>query len=141
MYLLGALTIREDVDVDDEDDVKKLFNLEKSMKKLTLRPLYCAIALVVVYALPALAAGEGVVVEATGGQFLSTKAIAALAMTMATIGGAWSQAKVVTSALESIGRNPGAAGSMNQPWFLALVFIESLVLFTMVVVMKLIGIF
>lgn len=38
------------------------------------------------------------------------------------------QGKLVSSMLESIGRNPSAAGKMNVPFFVGLAFIESLLI-------------
>jgi len=84
---------------------------------------------------PALAQGG----EAAG-LLLSTKGLGGISMAIAAFGGALGQGKVMSAALDGISRNPGAAGSMNQPWFLALVFIESLVLFTMLVATKCAGI-
>lgn len=50
----------------------------------------------------------------------------------AVLGGALSQAKVAAAALESIGRNPSAAGALQTPMILGLAFVESLVLFAWV---------
>ena len=97
-----------------------------------LRFVLVAVTLLFVVVSPAFAQAESLI--------LSTEGLAGLSMAIAAFGGALGQGKVVSAALESIGRNPGAASSMNQPWFLALVFIESLVLFTLVVATKLAGI-
>ena len=50
----------------------------------------------------------------------------------AVLGGALGQAKVAAAALESIGRNPSAAGALQTPMILGLSFVESLVLFAWV---------
>ena len=50
----------------------------------------------------------------------------------AVLGGALGQAKVAAAALESIGRNPSAAGALQTPMILGLAFVESLVLFAWV---------
>ena len=50
----------------------------------------------------------------------------------AVLGGALGQAKVAATALESIGRNPSAAGALQTPMILGLAFVESLVLFAWV---------
>ena len=76
----------------------------------------------------------------TSSLLLSTEGLAGISIAIAAFGGALGQGKVISAALESIGRNPGAANSMTQPWFLALAFIESLVLFTLLVATKLAGI-
>jgi F-type H+-transporting ATPase subunit c len=57
---------------------------------------------------------------------------AGFALAIAAFGGALGQSKIISSALESISRNPGAAGAMFTPWLLGVAFVESLVLFTFV---------
>jgi F0F1-type ATP synthase membrane subunit c/vacuolar-type H+-ATPase subunit K len=54
-------------------------------------------------------------------------------------GGAVGQAKIIAAALEAIGRNPGAAGQMKQPWLLGAVFVESLVIYAFIVAFLKIG--
>ena len=73
------------------------------------------------------------VATSSGSELLSTRSCAVLGMGLAVFGATNAQAKAISAALDSIGRNPGAAGSMFLPWLLALVFIESLVLFTLVI--------
>lgn len=51
-----------------------------------------------------------------------------LALGLAVMGGAFGQGKIISAAVESISRNPGAAGQMFLPWLLGLVLIESLVI-------------
>lgn len=58
------------------------------------------------------------------------KLAAGFGVALAAFGGALGQSKIAASALEGIGRNPGAAGSMFTPMLLGLVFVETLVLFT-----------
>ncbi|HQH27837.1 MAG TPA: F0F1 ATP synthase subunit C, partial [Oligoflexia bacterium] len=41
---------------------------------------------------------------------------AIIGMAVAAVGGAVSQSKAISVALESIARNPGAAGQMFLPW-------------------------
>jgi F-type H+-transporting ATPase subunit c len=65
---------------------------------------------------------------------------AIIGMAIAVVGGAFSQSKAISVALESIARNPGAAGEMKLPWLLALVFIESLVIYALVIALKIVGI-
>jgi len=64
---------------------------------------------------------------------------AAIAMGIAALGGTMAQGKAVTSALDSIGRNPGAAGKLFLPMILGLAFIESLVVVSFVVAYGLSG--
>lgn len=77
---------------------------------------------------------------AEGGPIIDSQGMAILGIAIAAFGGAMSQSNVVSKALESIGRNPGAAGQMFLPWLLALVFIESLVIYALVIALKLVGI-
>ena len=72
--------------------------------------------------------------------FLDAQGMAILGIAIAAVGGAMGQSKAMSTALESIGRNPGAAGQMFLPWLLALVFIESLVIYALVIALKLVGI-
>lgn len=75
----------------------------------------------------------------TSGPIFNSDGIAVFSIALAAIGGAMSQSKAISSALESIGRNPGAAGQMFLPWLLALVLIESLVIYAFVIALKLVG--
>jgi len=61
------------------------------------------------------------------------KALAAIGFALAVMAGGFAQAKIISTALESIARNPGAAGQTFLPWFLGVVFVESLVIFAFVV--------
>ena len=59
---------------------------------------------------------------------------AAFGMGIAAFGCGLGQGKVGAAAMEGIARNPGAAKSMFTPMILGLVFIETLVLFTLLIV-------
>jgi F-type H+-transporting ATPase subunit c len=79
--------------------------------------------------------------EETAGSLVGGSGGAAIiGMAIAVVGGALSQSKAISVALESIARNPGAAGQMFLPWLLALVFIESLVIYALVIALKIVGI-
>jgi len=52
---------------------------------------------------------------------------------IAAAGGALGQGRVAASTLEGIARNPGASGQMLLPLILGLAFVESLVIFTLLV--------
>ena len=56
----------------------------------------------------------------------------AVGIGMAAIGGTLGQARIGAAALEGIARNPNAADKVFVPMILGLAFIESLVLFTWV---------
>ncbi len=51
---------------------------------------------------------------------------AGIAVGLGAAGAATAQGKVVSAALDAIGRNPSAAGKLNTPMILGLVFIEAL---------------
>lgn len=102
--------------------------------------LLLVVAALVVLVDPALAQEAG-----EKGAFLTAEGLTAVGtsfgIAIAVIGGAMSQTKVICSALDNIGRNPGAAGQMFLPWLLALVLIESLVIYAFVISLKLAGFF
>lgn len=64
---------------------------------------------------------------------------AGLGIGIAAVGGAMGQGRVISAAVDSIARNPGASGQMFLPWILGLVLIESLVIYAFVVALKLVG--
>jgi F-type H+-transporting ATPase subunit c len=66
---------------------------------------------------------------------------AGIGIAIAALGGALGQGKAVAAALESIGRNPGAAGQMFTPMIVGLVLIESLVIYALVIAARLVGLF
>jgi F-type H+-transporting ATPase subunit c len=63
----------------------------------------------------------------------------AIGIGLAAIGGTLSQGRVAAAALEGIARNPNAADKVFVPMILGLAFIESLVLFTWVLMFLLQG--
>ena len=62
-----------------------------------------------------------------------------LTMGIAALGGALGQGKAISSALESIGRNPSTAGKIFTYLLVGLAFIESLVIISFVVVFLKLG--
>ena len=58
---------------------------------------------------------------------------AAIAIGLAAFGGAISQGRTAVAACEGIARNPGAGASIRAMAFLALVLIESLVIYALVI--------
>lgn len=64
---------------------------------------------------------------------------AALAIGLAALGGTMGQGKAISSALDSVGRNPSAAGKILTQMILGLVLIESLVIFSFVIANGLMG--
>ena len=65
---------------------------------------------------------------------------AGIGLGLAALGGGLGQAKIISSALESIARNPGASGQMFLVWFLGIVFVESLVVYSLVTSLKLLAV-
>lgn len=77
---------------------------------------------------------------AEGGAMSSYVPIGAgIAMGVATLGGALGQGKAVASGLDSIGRNPSAAGKVTTPMYVGLAFIESLVIISFALAYLLLG--
>ena len=64
---------------------------------------------------------------------------AGIAVGLAALGGTIGQGKAVSSALESIGRNPSAGGKIFTPMIIGLVLIESLVILSFVIAFILAG--
>ncbi len=59
---------------------------------------------------------------------------AAFGMGIAAFGCGLAQGRIGAAALEGIARNPGAAGSIFTPMLLSLAFVETLVLFTFLMI-------
>jgi F-type H+-transporting ATPase subunit c len=67
-------------------------------------------------------------------QVKSAIAIAAgIGLGIAALGGALGQGRAIASALDGIGRNPGASGKIITPMIIGLAMIESLVIYSLVV--------
>lgn len=98
-----------------------------------MRTLMRAFAVVVVTLVcvdPALAQDSAII---------TTDGMKYLALAIAVVGAALGQSKVLTSALDSIGRNPGASGQMFLPWLLGVIFIEALFVLTWLISAGFIG--
>ena len=83
-----------------------------------------------VLAVPAFAQGGGTVAEGTNWVALTAGFAIALAAGLAALG----QSRVASAACESLGRNPAARAGIQLAMLLGLAFIESLVLFTFVMI-------
>lgn len=66
---------------------------------------------------------------------------AGLAIGLAALGGGFGQGRSASAALEGMARNPQAAGSLQTPLIIALVFTETLTLFSLVIAGRLAGLF
>lgn len=62
----------------------------------------------------------------------------AFGMAIAAAGCGYAQSRVAASACEGMARNPGAAEPIRAAMFLGLVFVETLALFTLVIIFTLI---
>lgn len=91
--------------------------------------LLSAAAAVLVFAPAALAQETGTPAQ---GSPLAAIAIG-LVMALAALGGTSAQGRAISSGLDSIGRNPTAAGKIFTPMLLGLAFIESLVILSFVI--------
>jgi F-type H+-transporting ATPase subunit c len=106
------------------------------MNKGMIAPL----ALLVTFLAPALAHAQGAAVAAGGSPHTSAIAGAmALAIGLAALGGGIGQGRAVAAALEGICRNPNSADKVFVPMLLGLAFIESLVIFALVIALMLNG--
>ena len=70
--------------------------------------------------------------EVHGAPVISDAGIKAVALAIAVVAGAFAQGRVASAALESIGRNPGAADKTFLPFIIGLALIESLVIYVLV---------
>lgn len=98
--------------------------------------------LFIVFGLITFVAGGNVFAEeaaqaAQAGVGVSAAAALAIAsgigIAIAAFGGALGQGRAVSTALEGIARNPGASDKMFTPLILGLAFIESLVIYALVI--------
>ena len=91
-------------------------------------------------ALPAIALAQGHAEAAGANPAMGWIAIAvAFGIGLAAFGGALGQSKAAAAALEGISRTPNAADKVFVPMLLGLAFIESLVLFTWVLMFLMMG--
>ena len=101
------------------------------MKKKTLiLGLFALVALL--FAAPAAAAEA----EGEDGGLLSLGAASALGIAIAAVGGAAGQSKAAAAAVSAIARNPGAGGDIRLALILGLAFIESLVIYALLIAMR-----
>jgi F-type H+-transporting ATPase subunit c len=94
----------------------------------------------ILVAMTAPAFAQEAAVQASGdwrdvGKFLA----AALVLGLAAFAGSFGQARAVAAACTSMGRNPGAAGPVRITMLLGLAFIESLVIYALVIAFMLLG--
>jgi F-type H+-transporting ATPase subunit c len=102
-------------------------NEEEVMKKAAL-VMMVAFVLVMVLAPAAMAQETG---GATGGGKALGALAVAIGMGAAAFGCGLGQGRIASAACEGMARNPGAAGPIRAAMILGLVFVETLVLFTL----------
>ena len=109
---------------------------EKKMNKLLRRVFVCAMLALVLTC--TLAAGAALAEEvaapaAAADDATGLKAIAAATIALASVAGAISMGVSISKASESISRQPEAAGSIRTSLMLGLVFIETAIIYALIV--------
>jgi len=99
------------------------------MKKL----MTVLVALVAVMAIAPSAFAQDTASLAAGGKGMMAIA-AGFGMALAAFGGALGQGRIASAACEGMARNPGAAAAIRAAMILGLVFVETLALFTLVII-------
>ena len=103
------------------------------MKKVaTFLLLFVAAVLIA----PAAFAQTGAATPAPGPNWLAISG--AFGMALAAAGCGYAQSRIGASACEGMARNPGASDSIRAAMILGLVFVETLALFTLVIIFTLI---
>ncbi|MCB0403220.1 MAG: ATP synthase F0 subunit C [Bdellovibrionales bacterium] len=92
-----------------------------------------------VFALPTsvFAAEEGAAMA--GGLGILGAPAVGLCIALAVIAAATAQGRIATAYMEGASRNPGADKVMRTPLILSLIFVETLVLFTVLICLMLVG--
>jgi F-type H+-transporting ATPase subunit c len=92
--------------------------------------LTVALTLLAVLASAGMALAQEGAVDATRGWIAMA---AGLAVGIAGFGAALGQGRAVAAAMESIGRNPNAAGNIQTPMIIGIAFIEALAIYAFVI--------
>lgn len=95
-----------------------------------MRKLMFIVLALAFFAMPAFAQGAGGAAPATNWVAITSGFAMALAVALAALG----QSRVASSACEGLARNPAARPGIQLALILGLAFIESLVLFTLVII-------
>ena len=99
-----------------------------------LRMAFFAVVGVLMAAAPALAQGAAAAADNASSEAKFGKLAAGFGFAIAAALAAIGQSRVAAAAAEGVARNPGAGARIQTMMILGLVFIETLVLFTLVVV-------
>jgi len=98
------------------------------------RKLVKVVPFLLCFLLPAIAlAAPAAGVPTDGGERANYGLAMAFAIGLAALGGGLGQGRAVAAALEGICRNPNSAGKVLVPMLLGLAFIESLVIFALII--------
>ena len=98
------------------------------------RKLVKVVPFLLCFLLPAIALAAPAGAAETNGSERSLYGFAmAVAIGLAALGGGLGQGRAVAAALEGICRNPNSAGKVLVPMLLGLAFIESLVIFALII--------
>jgi F-type H+-transporting ATPase subunit c len=83
--------------------------------------------------------GFALAADVPGAETMGPGIGAGLAVGLAALGGGMGQGRTASAALEGMARNPQAAGQLQTPMLIGLVFTETLTLFCLVVGLRLGG--
>jgi F-type H+-transporting ATPase subunit c len=112
---------------------RQVHNKEQEMKK-TATVVFALVAVLILA--PGVFAQGGAAAPAGSTTWLAISG--AFGMALAAAGCGYAQSKIGSSACEGMARNPGAADAIRASMILGLVFVETLALFTLVIIFTLI---
>jgi F-type H+-transporting ATPase subunit c len=112
---------------------RQVHKKEKQMKKAAT---ILAVLVAVLILAPGAFAQGGAAAPAGSTNWLAISG--AFGMALAAAGCGYAQSKIGSSACEGMARNPGAADAIRASMILGLVFVETLALFTLVIIFTLI---
>ncbi len=106
---------------------------------MTLKKVFMILAVVAVFAASFTMASDGATTEPASGGVAYGALAAGYAIAIAAALGALAQGKVVAAGAEGVARNPSAAGDIKFLLILGLAFIESLVIYALVIAFMIAG--
>lgn len=98
-----------------------------------MKKLFLFVFLFVFFSLPLFAEGEEGAPEGTKTGVKYGVFAAAFAIAITGFAGALSQGRAISAACEGLARNPGAAGAIRTSLLLGLAFIESIVIYALLI--------
>jgi F-type H+-transporting ATPase subunit c len=112
-------------------------NIKFVVSAMTTLAILCIAS--VAFAQPGNAELEGAKAIAKAGEVGWIAIAAGIGLGLAALGGALGQGRAAAAALDGIARNPGAADKIRGPMILALALIESLVIYSLILAVLLLG--